>query len=248
MTNKDCIQTDFRGKIYAPDAQTIPVGNFDFPILPPQQLEPDPHPLPVNYMTENKGAQFLQRHYFHCHVADRHFEKLWICFPQYMRQIAQAGGFIGTDYSVYHDHPVEKQMYNVYRNRVLSYAITQINPNLIPAATFGGEDSWSWCFLGLPQHSTVSITTNGVLRNKNAMRLFIGGVDELVRQLEPYAIAVCGPIPDWLWTKYPNVKIFPIDNFNQMRRRQMKAFSAPITSASINPSPIYITVVLPYPY
>ena len=101
MPNKDCIQTDFLGKIYAPDAETIRVGNFDFPILPHQQLHPDPHALPINYMTKKMTAQEHQSNWFHCHVADRHFEKFWNRFDQYKQQITFIGGFIGPDFSVY---------------------------------------------------------------------------------------------------------------------------------------------------
>lgn len=247
MPNKDCIQTDFLGKIYAPNAETIRVGNFDFPVLPPQQLHPDPHALPINYMTKKMTSQEHQTNWFHCHVADRHFEKLWNRFDQYKQQIILIGGFIGPDFSVYRDYPIKWQMNNVYRNRVLAYAITQINHNVIPAATFGGEDTWNWRLLGLPKNSTVSITTNGVLSDPEAMRLFVGGVDELVRQLEPYGIAVCGTIPEWLWTKYPGVRIFPVDNFNQMRRRQMKS-SPLIRSATIKWTSTWVTVTIPYPF
>ncbi|MBQ9372068.1 MAG: DUF4417 domain-containing protein [Thermoguttaceae bacterium] len=247
MSSKDCIQTDFFGKIYAPDAETIRVGNFDFPVLPPQQLHPDPHALPINYITSKMTARMLRANWFHCHVDDRHFEKYWNNLDQYKPTITQAGGVIGPDFSVYRNFSVERQMYNVYRNRVLAYAITQVNPNLIPAAPFGGEETWDWCFLGLPKNSTVSITTNGVLSDPEAMRLFVGGVDELVRQLEPYGIAVCGTIPEWLWTKYPGVRIFPVDNFNQMRRRQMKS-SPLIRSATIKWTSTWVTVTIPYPF
>lgn len=247
MPNKDCIQTDFLGKIYAPDAETIRVGNFDFPILPHQQLHPDPHALPINYITSKMTAQTLRANWFHCHVDDRHFEKYWNNLDQYKPTITQVGGVIGPDFSVYRNFSVERQRYNVYRNRVLTYAITQINPNVIPAATFGGEDSWDWRLLGLPKNSTVSITTNGVLSDPEAMRLFVGGVDELVRQLKPYGIAVCGTIPEWLWTKYPGVRIFPVNNFNQMRRRQMKS-SPLIRSATIKWTSTWVTVTIPYPF
>lgn len=94
----------------------------------------------------------------------------------------------------------------------------KINPNVIPTAGFGGENTWEWCFDGLPHDSTVAITTNGTLSDPEARRLFIGGVDALVQTINPYALVVCGNYPNWLNTKYPNVKIIPILNFSQMRR------------------------------
>ena len=117
---------------------------------------------------------------------------------------------------VYCDIPEETQIRNCYRNRVMTYAMQKINPNVIPTAGFGGENTWGWCFDGLPKHSTYAITTNGGLSDPEACRLFIGGVDALVQTLEPYALIVCGNYPQWLNTKYPGVHIIQILSYSQM--------------------------------
>lgn len=86
---------------------------------------------------------------------------------------------------------------------------------MIPTAGFGGENTWSWCFDGLPRRSTIAITTNGILRDPEAMRLFIGGVDAMVSTIDPYAIVVCGKYPTWLEKKYSDVKIIGIPSYSQ---------------------------------
>ncbi len=204
-------QFDFIGNILASDA--ILVGKYGFPALTHQKLIPDVMPLPMNYMLSDKN---ISKNWYHCFVGDEQFERYWHNFDKYVPYIRSAKGLISTDFSIYRDIPKDTQIRNCYRNRVLAYTMQKINPNIIPTAGFGGEDTWEWCFDSLPKHSTYAITTNGVLSDPEGRRLFIGGVDALVLTLEPYALVVCGNYPKWLDTKYPGVRIIPILSYSQM--------------------------------
>ena len=207
------VQYDFIGDILSEGAEYT--GKYEFPVLSPQQIIPSSMPLPVNYMMSDSS---ISSHWYHCFVSDKMFERFWHGFWKYGSYFHAASGFISTDYSIYRDMPEEIQIRNCYRNRVMAYAMQKLNPNIIPTAGFGGENTWDWCFDGLPRHSSIAITTNGTLSDPEARRLFIGGIDALVHVLDPYALIVCGNYPNWLNCKYPNVKIVPILNFSQMRR------------------------------
>ena len=215
MTISNCVyvQYDFIGDFLAEDAQLT--GIHKFPILKPQKLLPKAMPMPVNYMLSDGD---ISTHWYHCFVDDSQFERFWYGFNRYIPYFQAAAGLISTDFSIYRDDEEDIQVRNCYRNRVIAYAMQQINPNVIPTAGFGGENTWEWCFDGLPHHSTVAITTNGTLTDPEARRLFVGGIDALVKTIEPYALVVCGNYPNWLNTKYPNIRIIPILNFSQMRR------------------------------
>ena len=215
MTISNCVyvQYDFIGDFLAEDAQLT--GIHKFPILKPQKLLPKAMPMPVNYMLSDGD---ISTHWYHCFVDDSQFERFWYEFNRYIPYFRAAAGLISTDFSIYRDDEEDIQVRNCYRNRVIAYAMQQINPNVIPTAGFGGENTWEWCFDGLPHHSTVAITTNGTLTDPEARRLFVGGIDALVKTIEPYALVVCGNYPNWLNTKYPNIRIIPILNFSQMRR------------------------------
>ena len=195
------------------------VGKHGFPALMPQKLIPDTMPLPMNYMMSDVN---ISKNWYHCFVGDEQFERYWHNFYKYVPYIRSAKGLISTDFSIYRDIPEETQIRNCYRNRVLTYAMQKINPNVIPTAGFGGENTWNWCFDGLPKHSTFAITTNGVLSDPEACRLFIGGVDTLVQTREPYALVVCGNYPEWLDTKYPKIRIIPILSYSQMWRSRAR--------------------------
>ena len=158
----------------------------------------------------------ISEKWYHFFVDDNQFERYWHNFDKYIPYIHTVKGLISTDFSIYRDIPEYTQIRNCYRNRIMSFAMQKINPNVIPTAGFGGEKTWEWCFDGLPKNSTYALTTNGVLSDPEARRLFIGGVDALVSRLEPYALVICGNYPQWLNTKYPQIRIIPIPSYSQM--------------------------------
>lgn len=86
---------------------------------------------------------------------------------------------------------------------------------MIPTAGFAGESSWEWCFDGLPKNSTVAITTN-TLNDKEAHRLFVGGVNAMVKKIQPTAIVVCGKCPEWIAKKFPDIQVVKIKNYSEM--------------------------------
>ena len=56
---------------------------------------------------------------------------------------------------------------------------------MIPTAGFAGESSWEWCFDGLPLNSTVAVTTNCLGRDREAHRLFVGGINTMIKKIHP---------------------------------------------------------------
>ena len=102
----------------------------------------------------------------------------------------------------------------------MAYAMQKINNNIIPTAGFAGENTWDWCFDGLPPHPTVAITTNGTLSDPEAKRIFVGGVDALVKTVYPRNLVICGNFPKWIYEKYPLINIVPILSYSQMWHRR----------------------------
>ena len=207
--NKRYLQYDLFGEIYAGDAERV--GKYGFPQLSEEQWIPT-QAKSFNYLMslENPNDWWV-----HCFCDDYQFERLWTGFDFYVKYILKAKGFISTDFSLYRDYSDDWLIWNCYRNRVMAYAIQKAGGMMIPTAGFGPERTWSWCFDGLPHNSTVAITTNGTLNDPEARRIFVGGVDAMVHTVFPSGIVVCGKYPEWLNTKYPNIKIIPILSHSQ---------------------------------
>lgn len=215
VRNYFSFQYDLLADVYSDG--TVYTGIHNLPQVKPTNVLPSSAPLPINYMLSDKS---IEKHWFHFFVDDEQFERFWSNLPAYTPYIKRAAGFICTDFSIYRDIPEDTQIWNCRRNRAMAYAFQKINPNIIPTAGFGGENTWAWCFGGLPENSILAITTNGTLSDCEARRLFIGGVDNLIKQKNPHTLIVCGNYPQWLDTKYPSVKILKIPNFSQMRRER----------------------------
>ena len=211
----DVNQYDLLDNIYASDAEWV--GKYGFPKLGEQQVIPCGEPLPVNYMTSHSD---LERTWFHCFIADKCQHKYWYHYNKYVTHFKRAAGIISTDFSLNRDDDVDVQIQNCRKNRVMAYAMHKLNPNTIPTAGFGGEKTWDWCFDSLPHHSTVAITTNTIRNDPEGKRLFIGGMDTLVQTLSPYAIVICGRFPEWIYTKYPGVRIIPIPCYSDLWHRR----------------------------
>lgn len=122
---------------------------------------------------------------------------------------------------MYRNYPEEFLINNCRANRIVDYALQQEGIPMIPTAGFAGESSWEWCFDGLPLNSTVAITTN-TLRDKEAHRLFVGGVNTMIAKIQPTAIVVCGKYPDWLEKRFPDIQIVQIPSYSQMWHERSK--------------------------
>jgi len=54
------------------------------------------------------------------------------------------------------------------------------------------KETFDFCFEGIPQRSIVSISTIGVKRNKEALKIWKDGVDELIKRIKPSTILIYG--------------------------------------------------------
>ena len=79
----------------------------------------------------------------------------------------------------------------------------------IPVASWYDEESFEWCFDGLPHHSVIAVSSNGCLKGecKTAKQTFIKGIFELNKRKKPVAILICGPHLDEL-DSLPNVHYY----------------------------------------
>ena len=131
-------------------------------------------------------------------------------------------GIISADFSLFRDYPEEVLIAKCRANRLVDYALQQAGIPMIPTAGFAGESSWEWCFDGLPHNSTVAVTTNCLGRDREAHRLFIGGINAMVEKIHPTAIIVCGKVPAWLPKRHPNIQIIHIPSYSEMWHEREK--------------------------
>ena len=195
------------------------VGKYGFPQLAQTNFIPEKPVLPINYLksTKDKG-----NYWFHCFTSDKNFHRIYSSFQDYVELFKQAKGIISADFSLFRDYPEEVLIANCRANRMVDYALQQAGIPMIPTAGFADESSWEWCFDGLPLNSTVAVTTNCLGRDRETHRLFVGGINIMVKKIKPTVIVVCGKVPDWLPKRHADIPIIHIQSYSEMWHEREK--------------------------
>ena len=204
-----------------PFAGDIPmVGKYHFPQLAKVNYLLEEPVYPFNYLksTVKKGC-----YWYHCFTAERNFHRLYNSFSEYVELLRKAKGLISADFSLFRDYPEEILIAKCRANRLVYYALQQVGIPMIPTAGFAGESSWEWCFDGLPLNSTVAVTTNCLGRDREAHRLFVGGVNTMIKKIRSSAIVVCGKVPSWLAKRHLDISIIHIQSYSEMWHERKKA-------------------------
>lgn len=196
------------------------VGKYKFPQLARVNYLPEEPVYPFNYLksTVEKGC-----YWYHCFTAERNFHRLYNSFFEYVEFLRKAKGLISADFSLFRDYPEEILVAKCRANRLVDYALQQAGIPMIPTAGFAGESSWEWCFDGLPLNSTVAVTTNCLGRDRETHRLFVGGINTMIKKIHPTAIVVCGKVPSWMEKRHPDIQIIHIKSYSEMWNERKKA-------------------------
>lgn len=194
-------------------------GKYNFPQLARVNYLPEEPVYPFNYLksTVTKG-----RYWYHCFTAEKNFHRLYNSFSDYVELLQQTKGIISADFSLFRDYPEEILIDKCRANRLVDYALQRAGIPMIPTAGFAGESSWEWCFDGLPLNSTVAVTTNCLGRDREAHRLFVGGINTMIKKIHPIAIVVCGKVPSWMQNRHPDIQIIHIQSYSEMWHEREK--------------------------
>jgi len=128
----------------------------------------------------------------HFYLDDYRFERCWNNPLQQLKSLKEYDGVLTPDFSMYLDYPKALQVWQVYRNRWLGCFWQQEGLQVIPTIGWSNKSSFDFAFLGVEKYSTVSVGTVGILKDKNAVKLFFVGFYEMLNRLEPSSILIYG--------------------------------------------------------
>ena len=102
-------------------------------------------------------------------------------------------GIITPDFSTCLDFPFPWKIFNTYRMRAFGYWYGTLGGAVINNVRWGEEDTFGWCFDGIPKNSIVSIGTvaSGLCNHENR-KLFETGFFKMIEVLRPHTIIVYG--------------------------------------------------------
>ena len=127
----------------------------------------------------------------------------------YIAKLRQFEGVITTDYSMLPELLPAQNIWNCTRNRIAAYKLQQEGINIIPTASWSGLEDFDWCLDGLPNDSSIAISTNGSKATPYGKRIFTEGVDILQERICPRHLIICGREMPKLQEKYDNIVYYP---------------------------------------
>lgn len=178
------------------------------------------HFIPHDVISFNeKYITHRDKHWLDHFIDDYNFECMWNCLERYLPIYNQFAGVIGPDFSLYQELLPPQCKWNVARNRIIDYRLQSLDIPEIPVASWQTKDSLSWSLDGLPDNSSIAVTTNGCQDNPYSFDTFLYGVNILQAAKTPYKLIICGPHIKEL-DKYDNVIYYP--NYS-MRRKERES-------------------------
>lgn len=153
----------------------------------------------------------------HFYLDDYQFERLWNNPEEYVDILKQYECILSPDFSLYMDMPMPMKIWNIYRSRLIGQFYQSQGIKVIPTLSWAEKETFEFCFEGIPKDSIVSISTIGVKKNKEALKIWKAGVDELIRRIEPSTILIYGGKLDY---DYGNIEVIYYEN--QVTERMIK--------------------------
>lgn len=132
----------------------------------------------------------------HFYYDDYKFINAWREPDLYIEKLKKFKAVISPDFSLYTDFPRALQILSCYRRNWCGVYWKEKGIDVIPDVVWGDEESFNYCFLGLPKHSTLAVSTVGVTNddewNGKADDIFRKGYNEMLNRLEPTTVIFYG--------------------------------------------------------
>lgn len=142
-----------------------------------------------NYLLNTKSRENTGIHFY---IDDYQFERIWTSPYQYTDKLREWDCVLTPDFSLYMDMPIAMKIWNVYRSRLIGQILQDYGSIVIPTVSWAEKDTFDFCFDGIPTNSTISVSTIGVKRNKEATKIWFDGMDQTMERLKPKNILVYG--------------------------------------------------------
>ena len=179
-------------------------GFYQMPIIKNDNYIPKDI-IGLNYAKTNKEKNVG----IHFYLDDYQFERIWNNPQEYIEILKQYECIFSPDFSLYMDMPIAMKIWNIYRSRLIGQYYQKQGIKVIPTLSWAEKETFEFCFDGIPKGSIVSISTIGVKRNKEALKIWKDGVDELIKKIKPSAILIYGGKLEY---NYGDIKVIYYNN------------------------------------
>lgn len=127
---------------------------------------------------------------------------------RYMLMLQRFDCVCTPDYSLYTDMPKAMQIYHHYKKQWMG-AYWQANGiTVIPTVSWSDQESFDWCFDGIPRGGTVAVSSVGCMKKQEYTKRFIDGYNAMIERLRPTQVLFYGTVPDQIETPVVHINSF----------------------------------------
>ena len=179
------------------------VFGSDIPICPftskdiPKKLISYTEAKHLHKINSKSNTDFHTDGYVHFYIDDQKFDgprtSIWQFPNKALEVLCHFSGSITPDFSTNADFPDPIKRYNTYRMRAFVFWLNSQGIPVINNVRWGTEETWDYCFDGIPFNSIVAIGTvaSGLKKLENRFD-FATGLFKMVNVLHPHTIIVYG--------------------------------------------------------
>jgi hypothetical protein len=162
----------------------------------------------VPYSDHHAGERAKPGDCCHFFLDDYRFEHVWSKPERPLPRLQRVGLAFTPDFSLWTSMPMAMQLWQVYRSRWCGAWWIEHGIDVIPTVSWSTGESYRFCFAGIAPGSVVAVSSVGVLRDRQALRLFWQGYSAMLDVAKPSHVLCYGRLPDkvkdWLpVTEYP---------------------------------------------
>ena len=145
----------------------------------------------------------------HFYLDDYQFERIWNNPEEYVSILSEYECILSPDFSLYLDMPMPMKIWNIYRSRQIGQYYQSMGIKVIPTISWAEKETFDFAFKGIPKGSIVSISTIGVKRDEDAMKIWREGMDAMITEIQPKTILVYGGKLDY---DYGDIQVLYFEN------------------------------------
>ena len=177
-------------------------GKWKIPMIPKAEFTEDEF-LDLRLLGFDRSSLENNNHLdriVHFFLYDYKFERVWKHPDQDIEKLKRYRGVLSPDFSMYLEMAPVMQIYDLFRNRWCGAYWASKGIRVIPTVSWGDEDTFEFCFEGIPKGSTVAVSTYMVSahgHHADQKEFFMKGYRALLGRVEPERI-ICynEPFPE----------------------------------------------------
>lgn len=187
------------------------VGKYQ---IPQMQHTNAPNFEEVRAFTRASEISRPEKFALHGWVDDFKLEPLRNNPGRYIKRFSAYAAVITPDFSVLSEMPPQERIRAVWNSRAIGRYFQSRGLTVIPTVRWATMSDLIFSLEGLPKHSTIAISSQGLLRDRGLKRVFINGIGTVIDQLELENLVFYGPTCQEIETtleSVPNVHWFGTD-------------------------------------